>query len=152
MGSQWKNHEHFSEYHRTFPILTKYKFNFIPKILEWNDEGYRYEYVDGVTIQESLDDLTGPVKLTQKLIFEMKIAMDDIWKKLYQISIENLNDEFLWYRDPHLGNLIWKNDTKELILLDIDSFQITKYIPISNMNNIFIQQLETRYLLERRVC
>ena len=34
------------------------------------------------------------------------------------------------------------DDSKELILIDIDSFVILPYIPLSYLNNVFIQQLE----------
>ena len=39
-------------------------------------------------------------------------------------------------------DVIWRDDSKELILIDIDSFQFKSYIPISYLNNVFIQQLE----------
>ena len=151
-GTVWKKHEDYSKYKRTFPIFDEYELDFMPKILEWNDEGYRYKYVDGVNIREYLlDDWEGSAKLTQKMIFEMKIAMDDIWKKLYQISIEKLNGEFLWYGDPISENLIWNDDTKKLTLLDLDSFEITTYVPISDMTNRFIQQFETQFIIRRIV-
>ena len=147
-GTVWKKHEWYSKHKITFPIFKKYELNFIPKILEWNDIGYRYEYVNGPTIFQEICLAKDKRRiLTPKMILEIKIAWDDILKKLYQISIENLEDDyFLWYNDPHLDNLIWRDDTKELIFLDIDSFDIGKYIPISYLNNILIQQLETRMI------
>lgn len=116
--------------------------DFIPKILEFNKEGYRYEWVDGLTIKEQIDN--GSLIISQKLILEMKMAMDDIWKKLYKISMDTYGDNnmFLFHGDQHLGNVIWRDDSKELILIDIDSFQFKSYIPISYLNNVFIQQLE----------
>ena len=146
-GTVWKKPEWYSKYKTIFPILEKYELDFIPKILEWNNEGYRYEYIDEMTLQQSMDHGR---YVNQKNILEMKMAMDDIWKILYQISIENLKDgQFLWYNDPHLDNLIWKNDSKKLILLDIDSFEIGKYVPISWVSNLFIQQLETHFIRRR---
>jgi len=146
-GTVWKKPEWYSKYKRTFPIFEKYELDFIPKILEWNNEGYRYEYIDEMTLQQSMDHGR---YVNQKNILEMKMAMDDIWKILYQISIENLKDgQFLWYNDPHLDNLIWKNDSKKLILLDIDSFEIGKYVPISWVSNLFMQQLETHFIRRR---
>ena len=142
-GTVWKKPEWYSKYKTIFPILEKYELDFIPKILEWNNEGYRYEYIDEFTLLDFIQHH----KITQKMILEMKMAMDDIWKKLYQISIENLEDDkFLWHNDPHLDNLIWKDDTKELILLDVDSFSMGKYVPISYVNNLFIQQLESHFI------
>ena len=55
-GTVWKNHEDYSKYKRTFPIFDEYELDFMPKIIEWNDEGYRYKYVDGVNIREYLLD------------------------------------------------------------------------------------------------
>jgi len=136
----WKKPPSYSKYEIVFPILEKYELNFIPKILEWNNEGYTYEYINNDTL---LKYLLLDNTINQKFILEIKFAMDDIWKKLYQISIENLkNNHFLFYNDPHLDNLIWKNDSKELILLDVDSITIGKYIPISYLNNLMMQQLE----------
>ena len=123
-----------------FSILQKYDLNFILKIIKYNDEGYTYEYVDGLTINN--DDRFQPKNITQKNILEIKMAMDDIWKKLYQISIENLKEGyFLWHDDPHLNNMIWKDDTKELILLDIDSFCISNYVPICFLYNKIFGEL-----------
>ena len=145
-GTMWKKHDWYSQYKIIFPILKKYKLDFIPKIIKWNDLGYRYEYVDGFTIS---DNFKKENYLNQKMILEIKIAWDDICKKLYQISIENFDDEFLWFNDPSIGNLIWKDDSKELILLDLDSFCIGEYVPISYINNIMTQQLETNMLVSK---
>ena len=35
-----------------FSILNKYDLDFIPKIIEWDNEGYTYEYVVGKTIPD----------------------------------------------------------------------------------------------------
>ncbi len=145
-GTMWKKHDWYSQYKIIFPILKKYKLDFIPKIIKWNDLGYRYEYVDGFTIS---DNFKKENYLNQKMILEIKIAWDDICKKLYQISIENFDDEFLWFNDPSIGNLIWKDNSKELILLDLDSFCIGEYVPISYINNIMTQQLETNMLVSK---
>ncbi len=131
---------------KVFPIFENYEkvygsLNFIPKILNYDETSYSYEYIDEMTIKDKLIKEGGPI--SQKIILEMKIAMDDIWKKLYQMSIEQLsNSGFLYYSDPHLGNMIWRDNSKELILLDMDCFEIRQYIPISWLNNQFIQQLE----------
>ena len=143
-GQVWKKHSLNSHYKITFPIFDEYEFDFLPNVLGWNDEGYMYEYIDKPTIIKSIQATN---IINQKMILEIKMAMDDIWKILYQISIENLKDgQFLWYNDPHLDNLIWKNDSKKLILLDIDSFEIGKYVPISWVSNLFMQQLETHFI------
>ena len=134
---------------KVFPIFENYEkvygsLNFIPKILNYNETSYSYEYIDEITIKDKLINdgiICGPI--SQKMILELKIAMDDIWKKLYQMSVEQLpTGDFLYYSDPHLGNMIWRDDSKELILLDMDCFEIRRYIPISWLNNQFIQQLE----------
>ncbi len=76
--------------------------------------------------------------------------MDDIWKELYKISLKHLNEgDFLYYNDPNLDNLIWDVDTKKLILLDIDSFEIGKVVPISFLNNYLIQNLETHFIMRK---
>ena len=147
-GTVWKKHKDHSSYKTVFPILEKYKLNFIPKILEWDDEGYKYKYIDEMILEDYQIGIKDS-HARMKMILEVKMAMDDIWKKLYQISIENLEVGcFLWYDDPNLANLIWLDDNKKLILLDIDSFCIGNYVPISYINNIMIQQLETNMIRE----
>ena len=150
MKTVWKSFKYPTQY-KYMSILKYYEaeLDFIPKILEYNKEGYRYEWIYGMSIREAVD--TDTLKLNQKMIFEMKMAMDDIWKKLYKVSIDMdghlilkilYSNQFLWHGDQHLGNTIWRDDSKELILIDIDSFVILPYIPLSYLNNVFIQQLE----------
>ena len=132
---------------KLLPLIQKYKLDFLPKIVDYNEDGYTYEWVDGQTLKEEIDN--GVLKLTQKKILEMKIAMDDIWKKFYQISIENKDDEifggngFLYHGDPWLGNVIWNDDTKEFKFIDIDSLSIAEFVPLTQLNNMFFQHLET---------
>jgi hypothetical protein len=148
-GQVWKKHSLNSKYKITFPIFEKYELDFLPKLLEWNNEGYVYEYIDKPTIMQAN---TESCIINQKMILEIKMAMDDIWKKLYQISIENLEEGYyLWYNDPHLDNLIWFDDSKKLILLDIDCFEIGRCVPISFMNNFLIQNLESQFTM-RKLC
>ena len=148
-GEVWKKHSLNSHYQITFPIFEKYELDFLPKLLEWNDEGYIYEYINKPTIIKSIQATN---IINQKMILEIKMAMDDIWKQLYQISIKNLEEDyFLWYNDPHLDNLIWLDDSKKLILLDIDCFEVGKCVPISFMNNFLIQNLESQFI-QRILC
>jgi hypothetical protein len=108
---------------KLLPLIAKYKLDFLPRIVEFNDKGYRYEFVEGKTIKEQVD---GGMKVSQKMILEMKIAMDYIWKEFYDISMENKDNElfrgngFLYHGDPWLGNAIWNDDTREQILLLTD--------------------------------
>jgi hypothetical protein len=69
---------------RLLPLIAKYELEFLPKIVDYNEDGYTYEFVEGQTLKEEIDN--GVLKLTQKMILEMKIAMDDIWKKFYESS------------------------------------------------------------------
>ena len=139
---------------KLLPLIQKYELDFLPKILDYNENGYRYEFVDGKTLKEEIDN--GILKLTQKMILEMKIAMDDIWKKFYDISIENKDDEifggngFLYHGDPWLGNVIWKDDSKELKFIDIDSLSIAEFIPLTQLNNMFFQHLETLLMTQNK--
>ena len=132
---------------RLLPLIAKYELEFLPKIVDYNEDGYTYEFVEGQTLKEEIDN--GVLKLTQKMILEMKIAMDDIWKKFYEISIENKDDElfegngFLYHGDPWLGNVIWNDDTKEFKFIDIDSLSIADFVPLTQLNNMFFQHLET---------
>ena len=132
---------------KLLPLIQKYELDFLPKIIDYNENGYRYKYVDGKTLKEEIDN--GILKLTQKMIYEMKIAMDDIWKRFYQISIENKDDElfsgngFLYHGDPWLGNAIWNDETKELKFIDLDSLSIADFVPMTQLNNMFFQHLET---------
>jgi hypothetical protein len=132
---------------KLLPLIAKYELDFLPKIVDYNENGYTYEFVDGKTLKEEIDN--GILKLTQKMILEMKIAMDDIWKRFYDISIENKDDElfrgngFLYHGDPWLGNVIWNDETKELKFIDIDSLSIAEFVPMTQLNNMFFQHLET---------
>ena len=125
-----------------FSILNKYDLDFIPKIIEWDNEGYTYEYVVGKTIK---DDYNFHEKnISQKDILKIKMALDDIWKKLYQISIENLKEGyFLFHDDLSTNNMIWKDD--KLILLDIDSFCISSYVPVDYLYNKTLGELTEMY-------
>ncbi len=125
-----------------FSILNKYDLDFIPKIIEWDNEGYTYEYVVGKTIK---DDYSFHGKnISQNDILKVKISLDDIWKKLYQISIENLKEGyFLFHDDLSTNNMIWKDD--KLILLDIDSFCISSYVPIDYLYNKTLGHLTEMY-------
>jgi len=131
---------------KLLPLIQKYELDFLPKIVDYNENGYRYEYVDGETLKEEIDH---GMKINQKMILEMKIAMDNIWKRFYQISIENKDDElfggngFLYHGDPWLGNAIWNDDTKELKFIDLDSLSIAEFVPVTQLNNMFFQHLET---------
>ena len=128
------------------PLIAKYELDFLPKIVDYNENGYRYEFVDGKTLKEEIDN---GMKISQKMIYEMKIAMDDIWKRFYDISIENKDNElfrgngFLYHGDPWLGNVIWNDDTKEFKFIDLDSLSIAEFVPVTQLNNMFFQHLET---------
>ena len=87
------------------------------------------------------------------MIYEMKIAMDNISKVFYEISIENKDDElfnngFLYHGDPWIGNAIWNDDTKKFIFIDIDSLSIAEFIPLTQLNNMFFQHLETVFITQ----
>jgi tRNA A-37 threonylcarbamoyl transferase component Bud32 len=125
-----------------FSILNKYDLDFIPNIIEWDNEGYTYEYVVGKIIK---DDYSFHGKnISQNDILKVKMALDDIWKKLYQISIENLKEGyFLFHDDLSTNNMIWKDD--KLILLDIDSFCISSYVPVDYLYNKILGELTEIY-------
>ena len=63
---------------KLLPLIQRYELDFLPKIVDYNENGYRYEFVDGQTLKEEIDN---GMKINQKMIYEMKIAMDIIWKK-----------------------------------------------------------------------
>ena len=138
---------------KLLPLIQKYELDFLPKIVDYNENGYRYEYVDGETLKEEIDN---GMKINQKMIYEMKIAMDNIWKRFYQISIENKDDElfggngFLYHGDPWLGNAIWNDDSKELKFIDLDSLSIAEFVPLTQLNNMFFQHLETLLITQNK--
>ena len=138
---------------KLLPLIQKYELDFLPKIVDYNENGYRYEFVDGQTLKEEIDN---GMKINQKMIYEMKIAMDNIWKKFYQISIENKDDElfggngFLYHGDPWLGNAIWNDDSKELKFIDLDSLSIAEFVPLTQLNNMFFQHLETLLITQNK--
>ena len=138
---------------KLLPLIQKYELDFLPKIVDYNENGYRYEYVDGETLKEEIDH---GMKINQKMIYEMKIAMDNIWKRFYQISIENKDDElfggngFLYHGDPWLGNAIWNDDSKELKFIDLDSLSIAEFVPLTQLNNMFFQHLETLLMTQNK--
>jgi len=131
---------------KLLPLIAEYELDFLPKIVDYNENGYRYEFVDGETLKEEIDH---GMRISQKMIYEMTIAMNDIWKRFYEISIENRynplfrGNGFLYHGDPWLGNVIWNDDTKELKFIDIDSLSIAEFVPLTQLNNMFFQHLET---------
>lgn len=131
-----------SQYKLILPILKKYDLEFIPKIGNINDKGYEYEYIHGLTIQQCIM-LGDPIEQTD--IIEMKIAMDHIFKTLYDISLKEkdaLLNKIMWYHDPILANLIWDFQNKKMTLIDLDSICFAERVPISYINNLFLQPLE----------
>ena len=138
---------------KLLPLISKYELDFLPRIIDYNENGYRYEFVDGKTIKEEVDQ---GMKITQKMILEMKIAMDDIWKRFYNISIENKDNElfkdngFLYHGDPWLGNVIWNDNSKELKFIDLDSLSIAEFVPFTQLNNMFFQHLETLIITQNK--
>ena len=138
---------------KLLPLIAKYELDFLPKIVDYNENGYRYEFVEGKTIKEEIDQ---GMKVNQKMILEMKIAMDDIWKRFYDISIENTDNElfkgnrFLYHGDPWLGNVIWNNDNKKFKFIDLDSLSIAEFVPLTQLNNIFFQHLETLIITQNK--
>ena len=139
---------------KLLPLIQKYELDFLPKIVDYNEDGYTYEFVDGKTLKEEIDN--GILNLTQKMIYEMNIAMNDIWKRFYDISIENKDNElfrgngFLYHGDPWLGNVIWNNDTRELKFIDLDSLSIAEFVPVTQLNNMFFQHLETLLMTQNK--
>ena len=131
---------------KLLPLIAKYKLDFLPRIVQYNDKGYRYKFVEGKTLKEEINQ---GMRINQKMIYEMNIAMNDIWKRFYDISIENKDNElfrgngFLYHGDPWLGNVIWNDETKELKFIDIDSLSIADFVPMTQLNNMFFQHLET---------
>ena len=138
---------------KLLPLIQKYELDFLPKIVDYNENGYRYEFVDGQTLKEEIDN---GMKINQKMIYEMKIAMDDIWKRFYEISIENRynplfrGNGFLYHGDPWLGNVIWNDETKELKFIDLDSISIAEFVPLTQLNNMFFQHLETLLMTQNK--
>ena len=37
---------------KLLPLIKKYDLDFLPKIVDFNKDGYRYKFVDGKTIKE----------------------------------------------------------------------------------------------------
>ena len=37
---------------KLLPLIQKYKLDFLPKIVDYNEDGYTYEWVDGQTLKE----------------------------------------------------------------------------------------------------
>ncbi len=137
---------------KVIDILAKQNFDFYPNILTYNEKGYSYEYVEGNTIDYEIhrgalntkDDI-----VNTKYIYEIKIAMDNIWRELYNLSMKLWNGKkFLYHSDLHLGNLIWKPDSKELMLLDLNGVSITEYIPFSYSFYRTFLELEARHMAQ----
>ena len=53
---------------KLLPLIKKYDLDFLPKIVDFNKDGYRYKFVDGKTIKEEVDY---GMKINQKIIFEI---------------------------------------------------------------------------------
>tara|TARA_B100001079_G_C16351671_1_gene488531 strand:+ start:423 stop:995 length:573 start_codon:yes stop_codon:yes gene_type:complete len=111
-------------------IIKKHNWDFFPKVLEWNEKGYSYEYVEGDTLAEYYDEYHS--KTDTKFTYEVKIALDNIWKELYNLSMKLWNGEwFLYHSDLHSNNMIYDQASRKLILIDLNSMQITNYIPFN---------------------
>jgi len=124
------------------PILKKYDLDFFPKIYDIKSDGYEYEYIDGLTLEEYIREGN---KITQIDIIEMKIQLDRVFKILYEISLKEkdiLYNHIMWYHDPWSGNIIWDFENKKLTLIDLDSVCFAERVPISYINNLFLQPLE----------
>ena len=124
------------------PIIYKYNLDFFPKIHTITPDGYEYEYVDGPTLEEYINEGN---EITQKDIIEIKIQLDHVFKILFEISLkesDKLLNKYMWYHDPILANLIWDFKKKKLTLIDIDSICFGSRVPISYINNLFLQPLE----------
>ena len=139
---------------KVIDILAKQNFDFLPNILTYDEKGYSYEYVEGNTIdyeihKEALNDKGIDDTVNTKYIYEIKIAMDNIWKELYNLSMKLWNGKkFLYHSDLHLGNMIWKPDSKELMLLDLNGVSITEYIPFSYAFHKTFLELEARHMAQ----
>ena len=124
----------------------RYNLDFFPKIYEINDDGFTYEYVNGMTVDQFV--LNGG-KLYHNDIIKIKIAMDRIFAKLYDVARKEtafMENKFMWYGDPNPDNVIWDFKNETLRLIDIDSISISKLIPISYVNITLVQQLEHVYM------
>jgi hypothetical protein len=125
-------------------IIKKYDFDFFPKVLAWDEKGYSYEFVEG----ETLSNLNIP---DIKYIYEVKIALDNIWEELYNASMELWNGkQFLFHNDLWNGNMIYNQDSRKLILLDLNSVAITNYIPFSHSFHKTFGALEWSEILNHR--
>ena len=127
-------------------LQERYNLDFFPKIYEINDDGFTYEYVNGMTINQYLKN---DGKLYHNDIIKIKIAMDRIFEKLYDVArkeVKFMENKFMWYGDPNPDNIIWDFKNETLRLIDIDSISVSKYIPISYVNVALIQQLEHVYM------
>ena len=142
MKQVFKKKQFGSKYKFILPILKKYDLDFFPKIHDIKSDGYEYEYIDGLTLEEYICEGN---KITQIDIIEIKIQLDHVFKILFEISLkesDKLNNKIMWYHDPILANLIWDFKKKKLTLIDLDSICFAKRVPISYINNLFLQPLE----------
>jgi uncharacterized protein YfkK (UPF0435 family) len=136
----WEAHEiklgNSLDMFKILKIIKKHNWDFFPKVLEWNEKGYSYEYVEGNTLAEVHNSAeyhtNNGCKTDTKFIYEVKIALDNIWEELYNASMELWNGEwFLYHSDLHSDNLIYDQANRKLILIDLNSIQITNYIPFT---------------------
>jgi hypothetical protein len=133
-------------------IIKKYDFDFFPKVLAWDEKGYSYEFVEGETLAENINFTSNLLdKVDTKFIYEVKIALDNIWEELYNASMELWNGkQFLFHNDLNNANMIYNQDSRKLILLDLNSVAITNYIPFSHSFHKTFGALETSEILNHR--
>lgn len=146
-------HKKPRKWHKRRPVIQiiktldeRYNLDFLPKIYEINDDGFTYEYINAMTINQYLKS---GGKLYHNDIIKIKIAMDHVFAKLYDIArkeVRFLENKFMWYGDPNPDNIIWDFKNETLRLIDIDSISISKLIPISYVNITLVQQLEHIYM------
>jgi len=133
-------------------ILATYDFDFFPKLLAWDENGYSYEYVEGTVLNDYVaSDSPRHMDLTMQFIYELKIAMDKIHEELYHASMEQWNGkQWLYHRDLWLGNLVWNHELKKLKIIDIDSVEIVEVGRVSFEMNFWLLQLESVFI-ERKL-
>ena len=94
------------------------------------------------TQSESYSNI-GKSKFSQGNSSVLSINYEDLEKvmEVLEKSLKELKKgHFLWHDDLHVNNIIWHHD--KLILLDIDSFCISKHVPICYLHNHLFGQME----------
>jgi len=110
--------------------------SYLPKILSVSEHQIKYEYIEGIAVGSYLKKSKSLHK-----IMEVQDFVSKCWQDFHSISKNHLPpNQYLYYQDFHLWNMIYKDD--KIMLTDVDSFTITNKVNLNTTHSYLYSQLE----------